>query len=218
VNTRANPPLSPRKQPRQERSKQLVADILEAAIRVLARDGARRFTTVRVAEEAGVSVGSLYQYFPNKESLLFRLQTDEWHATGDLLGTILADRTQPPFDRLRAMVRAFFRSEREEAQLRIALGDAAPLYRDAPETREHRADGKRRARAFMKEALPGVPARQRAFAADVVMTTMSAVGKKVSEESLTQAAVDAWAEASADMYIAWLRRLKFAKKLHVESF
>jgi AcrR family transcriptional regulator len=212
VNNRANPPLSPRKVPRQARSKQLVADILEAAIRVLARDGARRFTTVRVAEEAGVSVGSLYQYFPNKEALLFRLQTDEWHTTGDLLGGILADRSRPPFDRLRAMVRAFFRSEREEAQLRVALGDAAPLYRDAPETREHRARNMRRARAFTKEALPGVPARQRAFAADVVMTTMSTVGKKVSEQQQTEAEVDAWAEASADMYCAYLRRLVAASR------
>ena len=80
------PAISPRKAPQQARSSQMVADILEAALRVLAREGAARFTTVRVAEEAGVSVGSLYQYFPNKEALLYRLQTDEWQSTGSLLG------------------------------------------------------------------------------------------------------------------------------------
>jgi DNA-binding transcriptional regulator YbjK len=52
--------ISARKRPRQRRSEQLVDAILEAAIRVLSREGAQRFTTARVAEAAGVSVGSLY--------------------------------------------------------------------------------------------------------------------------------------------------------------
>lgn len=107
---RKTPRISSRKEPRQARSAQLVSDILEAAVRVLTQDGARRFTTARVAERAGVSVGSLYQYFPNKEAILFRLQADEWKQTGGLLQTMLADRTLPPTERLRAIVRAFFRS------------------------------------------------------------------------------------------------------------
>ena len=77
--------IAARKRPVQARSARLVADILEAAARVLAREGARHFTTVRVAEEAGVSIGSLYQYFPSKEALLFRLQTDEWQDTWGVL-------------------------------------------------------------------------------------------------------------------------------------
>jgi AcrR family transcriptional regulator len=63
-----------------------VADILQAAAQVLADEGAQRFTTARVAEKAGVSVGSLYQYFPNKASILFRLQTEEWRSTTALSG------------------------------------------------------------------------------------------------------------------------------------
>ncbi len=53
--------ISKRKQPRQARSSDLVAAILEAATQVLAEVGAERFTTARVAERAGVSIGSLYQ-------------------------------------------------------------------------------------------------------------------------------------------------------------
>src|SRR5580692_10776868 len=78
MKTRQSPVVSARKRPQQERSTRLVADILEAAVRVLVREGAPRFTAARVAEAAGVSVGSLYQYFPNKEAILFRLQTEEW--------------------------------------------------------------------------------------------------------------------------------------------
>ena len=74
------PTILARKQPKQGRSTQLVAAILEAAIRVLQAEGAQRFTMARVAEKAGVSVGSLYQYFPNKESILFQLQREDWLA------------------------------------------------------------------------------------------------------------------------------------------
>lgn len=51
----------------------MVATILDAAARVLIKDGYEAFSTNRVAEKAGVSVGSLYQYFPNKESLIAQL-------------------------------------------------------------------------------------------------------------------------------------------------
>ena len=72
--------ISSRKRPKQARSTDLVAAILEAAAQVLAKEGAPRFTTARVAERAGVSVGSIYPYFPNKAAILFRLQSDEWAA------------------------------------------------------------------------------------------------------------------------------------------
>ena len=199
------PVVSARKAPRQRRSKQLVEDILEAAIRVLSREGANRFTTARVAETAGVSVGSLYQYFPNKEAILFRLQTDEWKRTSELMRAILADTRRSPWERLRATVQAFFLSEWEEAALRIALGDAAPSYREAPEVKEHRKEGRQRSRRFMAELLPDVPPRKRQFVSDVVMTTMSVVGKKVSEQSRSRTEVEAWSAEVAQMLCSYLR-------------
>lgn len=208
MKARSAPVISARKLPRQARSARLVEDILEAALRVLAREGARRFTTVRVAEEAGVSVGSLYQYFPNKESILFRLQADEWQETGDVLAEILDDPTRPPLDRLRRAIRAFFRSERDEAELRVALADARALYRDAPETRAHRATVTRRMLAFMEEALPDASPDTRAFAAEVVMTSISAIGRTITEQRRSRAAIDAWAEVVADMQCGYLERLR----------
>jgi AcrR family transcriptional regulator len=201
------PVVAARKAPRQRRSRQLVEDILEAAIRVLSREGAARFTTARVAETAGVSVGSLYQYFPNKEAILFRLQTDEWQRTGALLHSILADTSRKPLERLRATVEAFFLSEWEEASLRVALGDAAPSYRKAPEVRDHRKAGQERSRRFMAELLPDASPKERRFATDVDMTTMSVVGKKVSEQSRSRAEVEAWSQAIAAMLCAYLSRL-----------
>lgn len=61
---------SQRKTPKQERSKAVVDAILEATVRILPKIGSQNVTTKKIAEFAGVSIGSLYQYFPNKESLL----------------------------------------------------------------------------------------------------------------------------------------------------
>ncbi|MGF6429860.1 MULTISPECIES: TetR family transcriptional regulator [Bradyrhizobium] len=199
--------ISSRKQPQQARSTELVTAILDAAVQVLTKDGAQRFTTARVAEKAGVSVGSLYQYFPNKASILFRLQSDEWRQTTRLLRDILEDAKRPPLDRLRSLVHAFIRSECEEAAVRVALSDAAPLYRDAPEAREARASGERIVEAFMREALPKTSDAVRATAGDLITTTLSTVGKDFSESPRAPAEIKAYADAMADMFCAYLKSL-----------
>lgn len=208
MNDRPSARISSRKEPKQARSNELVAAILQAAVQVLAQEGAHRFTTARVAEKAGVSVGSLYQYFPNKAAILFRLQSDEWRQTTDMLVGILRDTATPPLERLRRLVHAFIRSECDEASVRIALGDAAPLYRDAPEAREARAAGDRVIEVFMREALPATSDEARDLAADLITTAMSAVGKQFSSTPRTATEIDAYSEGLADMFCAYLRHLQ----------
>jgi AcrR family transcriptional regulator len=67
------PRTTPRKSPRQARARATVDAILTATARVLQREGFDRASTNRVARAAGVSVGSLYQYFPSKEALVAAL-------------------------------------------------------------------------------------------------------------------------------------------------
>ncbi|HBK47282.1 MAG TPA: TetR family transcriptional regulator [Xanthomonadaceae bacterium] len=69
--------LQARKQPLQSRSRATVEAIREACIQVLLAEGLSRTTTTRVAERAGVSVGSLYQYYPNRGAMLAGLLA--WH-------------------------------------------------------------------------------------------------------------------------------------------
>ncbi|MGF1593077.1 MAG: TetR family transcriptional regulator [Kiloniellaceae bacterium] len=202
---RPSPRISSRKQPKQARSTELVATILEAAVQVLTKEGAQRFTTARVAEKAGVSIGSLYQYFPNKAAILFRLQSDEWRQTTEMLSSIVGDVSRPPPERLRNLVHAFIRSECDEAAVRVALDDAAPLYRDAPEAREARAEGDLVFEAFMRELLPEASDAARDLVGDLITTTMSTAGKQFSERPRTTSEIEAYADAMADMFCAYIR-------------
>lgn len=207
MNDSRNPAISLRKKPKQARSEASVSIILQAAIQVLAKEGASRFTTARVAEKAGVSIGSLYQYFPNKAAILFRLQSDEWKETTELLSRILGDTTTPPLERLRNLVHTFIRSECEEADMRIALDDAAPLYRHAPEARQARETGEKATQLFMQEVLPDADDTVRLRAGDLIKTTMSALGKDFSQMPRSETEIAEYANAMADMFCAYLERL-----------
>ena|SRR5882672_4315449 len=85
ANRRRRSRLNPRKLPAQSRSTATVDAVLEAAARILERHGFERYTTNEIAERAGVSIGSLYQYFPNKDAVTVALLERE---TVELLADI----------------------------------------------------------------------------------------------------------------------------------
>lgn len=84
-----------------------------------------------------------------------------------------------------AFVHTFVKSECDEVAVRIALSDAALLYRDAPEAAEAKGEWDSVADAFMREVLPGRPKAVRDLASDIVTTTLGTVGKEFSEEPRT---------------------------------
>jgi AcrR family transcriptional regulator len=86
-----NPQISLKKQPKQERSKLLVTSIYDATARILERFGIDGTTTNRIAETTGISVGSLYQYFPNKDSILAKMIDRQAEIAGEWLKQILQE-------------------------------------------------------------------------------------------------------------------------------
>jgi AcrR family transcriptional regulator len=119
---------SPRKLPEQDRSRATVETILAAAARILVRDGYDAFTTNRVAEKAGVSIGSLYQYFPNKDALLSELMRRHTHAIED--GTeMMAERakTMPLAEVVRSAIEHNVRAHLVDPELHRVLSDVPPL-------------------------------------------------------------------------------------------
>jgi AcrR family transcriptional regulator len=94
----------PRKTPRQARSASTFEAIVEAAARILEREGYGGFSTNAVAETAGVSIGSLYQYFPRKEALVGALIARE---KGHLIKRVGAAAARPTgAEALRAVIEA----------------------------------------------------------------------------------------------------------------
>lgn len=101
-------PTETRKTPRQKRSQQTRHDLLDGATRVLRQRGAAGLTTNHVAEQAGVSVGSLYQYYPNKTALLSDLHAEEGTRLWNDIALVLQDRQQPLATRLHVALETVF--------------------------------------------------------------------------------------------------------------
>lgn len=96
--------LKPRKAPLQRRSAQTVEAVLEAAARILETRGLDGYTTNAVAERAGVSIGSLYQYFPNRDALTVALiERETAQLVADVEAAALLENSR---DSVQAMVRA----------------------------------------------------------------------------------------------------------------
>ena len=100
-----------RKKPKQKRSKLMVDNILEASIRVLKQHPYQKFTTNRVAEAAGISIGSLYQYFPNKQSILLELEIRAVNEMIENVEKLLFENKFKPEQRLYQAIEYFFNTE-----------------------------------------------------------------------------------------------------------
>jgi len=92
-----------RKGPKQQRAKVTVGAILEATVRILEQEGSDAATTSRIAEVAGVSVGTLYQYFANRDAILDALQDREFDRATEMMTRVL---TRGAYENDRAVARA----------------------------------------------------------------------------------------------------------------
>jgi len=119
--------FEPRKTPIQARSTVTVEAISEATIQVLLTHGADRLTTTRVADRAGVSVGTLYQYYPNKRSLLFAVFEDHMNKVARAVEVACEDvRYKPMSEMIRLVVEAYVDVKMQRADISVALYKVAP--------------------------------------------------------------------------------------------
>ena len=108
--------------PGQARSQETVTVILEASARILESDGLRSFNTNAIAERAGISIGSLYQYFPNKDAILLALIDRFEESLHDaVLNSMQAGRGQELKPRLRSLVRALVMAHYDRPRLNRVL-------------------------------------------------------------------------------------------------
>jgi AcrR family transcriptional regulator len=114
-----------RRKPRQARAEETVATILEAGAQILEAGGLAAFTTNAVAERAGVSIGTLYQYFADKNALLRSLAERELrHALAEVAKALRGDIDPSLAGRVRAMVRAMVNAFHGRQRARKAVVQA----------------------------------------------------------------------------------------------
>jgi len=145
--------IKPRKEPVQRRSIELRKAILQAATYVLRKEGLLGFNTNRIAERAGVNIASFYQYYPDKESLLFHLVEIEWNETSKVIFEILEDESKTHRERLSSFIEKFFESEVQERSLNEAIAGAGLLLENTKEYQSLLAEADRRFFRFLSGAL-----------------------------------------------------------------
>lgn len=125
---------SARRRPKQRRARQTVEAVLDAVIRLLKRDGSDAITTNRIAEAAGVSIGSVYQYFPDKSAIFSALHQRHIDQIDRMVQNKLVEHAASSLeDLLRAMVEAMVEAHATDPELYELLMTEVP----------HRADGTR---------------------------------------------------------------------------
>jgi len=121
------PALEPRKRAVQERSRATVDALLEATARILVKEGFEAASTNRIAAEAGVSIGSLYQYFPSKESLVAAVIERHKQDMLDMLrAEIVRVEKMPVEQAMRELVAVTIRAHRVDPQLHRVLVEQIP--------------------------------------------------------------------------------------------
>lgn len=115
------------RKPQQRRARQTVEAILDAVVKILKREGVQAVTTNRIAWVAGVSIGSLYQYFPDKRAIFVALHQRHIEQIDRLVETTLVENAESSLDEfIRAMVEAMVDAHVKDPELYQALFTEVP--------------------------------------------------------------------------------------------
>jgi AcrR family transcriptional regulator len=178
--------LEPRKTPIQARSTASVEAIMQATIQVLLEQGKSRLTTTRVAHRAGVSVGTLYQYFPNKSSLLQALLKQHLDGTALAIEIACESATGAPLARMaEAVIASFVQAKFHNIDASVALyavSDDLEGKRIA-RTMQLRAI---KAMTAMLETAPGKAISAPASVAATLLAAMAGVSRSMLEGGVTR--------------------------------
>jgi AcrR family transcriptional regulator len=186
VQTRTNP----RKMASQERSRMTVDALLEATARILMKDGYDRASTNRIADAAGVSIGSLYQYFPSKEALVAAVIDRHTQGMMQVLRDALVKVAMRPIEEAaRELVRVMIDAHRVNPKLHRVLVEQVPRVGRLDNIQAIDREAYALVRAYLEAHRDELSIRDTDMAAFVCVTTV---------EALTHAAVVHRHEALSD--------------------
>src|ERR1700729_3553862 len=181
--------FEPRKTPLQARSTVTVEAICEATIQVLLSHGADRLTTTRVAERAGVSVGTLYQYYPNKQALLFAVLESHLNNVAARVEAACESACHKPLaEMIREMVEAFVDAKMERADISVALYRVSADV-GGPALVKQVSQRTRKAVETMLETAPDIESPPDRFAIEIMLSAMGGAMRSLLESGPSPATV-----------------------------
>ncbi len=169
-------PTTPRKSATQKRSQAMVETLLDATARVLAREGYDRASTNRIAATAGVSVGSLYQYFPNKEALVAALVARHNREMLQLLQDALKEVAS--FDlatAIRELVRAALDAHLVDSTLHRIFAEQVPRMGQLAKIEALQQETFLMVRSYLEERREEISVRDLDSATSICVTTVEAL-------------------------------------------
>jgi AcrR family transcriptional regulator len=201
------PRTVPRKAPKQQRSKETVDVILAATARVLVKEGFDRASANRIAEAAGVSIGSLYQYFPSKEALVAALVERHIETMSAALEAEMAAVADAPLDAaIRRMVTLMMEAHAIDPELHRVLNEQVPRVGRLHRVHEVEERMQRLGRAYFErrrgELRPGLELDTAAF---VVVQTIEALTHGAMVHGELAPPRDALVEETTTLVMRYLR-------------
>jgi AcrR family transcriptional regulator len=179
--------FEPRKTPTQTRAAVTVGAISEATIQILLKQGVNRLTTTRVAERAGVSVGTLYQYYPNKQSLLFAVLADHLDKVASAVESACEQaRHKPLSDVIKAVVEAFVDAKMKRVDVSLALYQFA-VGAGGPALAKRVGQRSRKALEAMLQTAPDIASPPDKFAVELMFAAMAGATRHVLEAGASPA-------------------------------
>lgn len=200
--------LKPRKKPRQGRSRETVAVILEAATQVFEERGYQETSTNQIAERAGVSIGSLYQYFPNKESILYMLLERHVESINRLIESQIVEIEKAGgFGKtaIRSIIQLFIGlHENEPAYHRIIMEEVPYEHQKLIQiVREGERNAVEQWKRVM-ERTPGIRLRDKNMAANMFVQTVNALTHRYVILKDADFNLDAFVDNITDMLLRYL--------------
>ena len=181
--------FEPRKTPVQARAAVTVEAISEATIQVLLAHGADRLTTTRVAERAGVSVGTLYQYYPNKQSLLFAVLEDHLDRVATSVEAACErSRRKPLAEMVKHVVEAYVGAKLERPDISMALYKVAANV-GGPALVKRAGQRSRKAIEQVLKTAPDADSPHDKFAVDMMFAAMAGATRSVLEAGASSSAI-----------------------------
>jgi AcrR family transcriptional regulator len=194
-----------RKAPQQKRSQDLVDDVMEATARLIPDFGFDRATTNKIAELAGVSIGSLYRYFPNKEAIFISLfQRVEENHRQQLRKALEMARDLPPRSRVEPVVGAIVDLVMKRRKLVLVLYSHAPQLGALDYLVQSRQRFRGEIELVLQEFSSHIPKRSPHTAARLIVGCVHGVLEDLVQDDGAEQVVDTVKKELAELFCCYL--------------